>query len=255
MKKIIFIILFLLLLCHNNLVYGESTNEILQEQEETLGISSFIKESKKYTQESFEDIDLDSFYRSALTGKIDKNGILKGILKIAGKETIYIIRTLGYILVIIIIHSIVKNISEGLENNQIGQITYYVQYILIVTLVMGNFSEVILLIKETINNLVGFLNSLLPILIALMVSTGNLVTASTVEPILLIAITFIGNIISSVFLPLILVGTLLGIISKISDKIQINKLSKFFKSSVVWTLGILLTIFVRNFITRRKLNK
>ena len=56
--------------------------------------------------------------------------------------------------------------------------------------------------------------------------------------------------ISSVFIPLILVGTSLGIISKISDKIQINKLSKMFKSSVVWALGVLLTIFVRSFIIR-----
>lgn len=53
------------------------------------------------------------------------------------------------------------------------------------------------------------------------------------------------------FIPLILVGTSLGIISKISDKIQINKLSKMFKSSVVWALGIVLTIFVRSFVTRR----
>lgn len=41
-------------------------------------------------------------------------------------------------------------------NNEIGQITYYVQYILIVTLIMTNFSETIVLIKETINNLVRF---------------------------------------------------------------------------------------------------
>lgn len=249
MKKLVFIIFFFLLMCHNSLVYGGSTNEVLKEQEESLGISSFIKESEKYTEGIFEDVDLNTFYKSALTGKINGNGILDGILKIAGEETIYTIRTLGYILVIIIIHSIVKNISDGMENSQIGEITYYVQYILIVTLVMANFSEVISLIKETINNLVGFLNSLLPILIALMVTTGNIVTASTIQPVLLIAITFIGNIISSVFLPLILVGTALGIISKISDKIQINKLSKFFKSSVVWVLGIVLTIFVRNFIT------
>ncbi len=56
---------------------------------------------------------------------------------------------------------------------------------------MTNFSEIIVLIKDTINNLVGFLNSLLPILLALMVSTGNIVTASTIQPILLTIITFI----------------------------------------------------------------
>ena len=42
---------------------------------------------------------------------------------------------------------------------------------------------------------------------------------------------------------MILIGTSLGIISKISDKVQIDKLAKTFKSSVVWILGIVLTIF------------
>ena len=35
-----------------------------------------------------------------------------------------------------------------------------------------------------------------------------------------------------------------SIISKISERVQLNKLSKFLKSSVVWFLGIMLTIFV-----------
>ena len=41
-------------------------------------------------------------------------------------------------------------------NHEIGEITYYVQYVLIVTLIMTNFSEIILLIKSTINSLVRF---------------------------------------------------------------------------------------------------
>ena len=57
-------------------------------------------------------------------------------------------------------------------------------------------------------------------------------------------ISFIGNGILTVILPLLLVSTVLGIVSNISDKIQINKLSKYFKSSIVWILGIALTIFV-----------
>ena len=37
---------------------------------------------------------------------------------------------------------------------------------------------------------------------------------------------------------------MLSIISNISDKIEIGKISKFFKSTVVWILGIVLTVFV-----------
>lgn len=62
----------------------------------------------------------------------------------------------GSIVVVIVIHSILKSISEGLENKSISQITYYVQYILIVTIVMSNFSDIIKLTKDTIQNLVGF---------------------------------------------------------------------------------------------------
>lgn len=52
------------------------------------------------------------------------------------------------------------------------------------------------------------------------------------------------NIIQAFVIPLVLILTSLVIISKISDKVQINKLSKFLKSGIVGFLGIILTIFV-----------
>ena len=249
MKKIVFILTFFLTICYSITSYGTETNNIdtngiIGEQEKSLGITEFIKESKEYVGESFSDVDLNTLYKDAISGDINLQGFFGKVIKLTGKEVASTIRSLGYILIIIIIHSIIKNISDGLGNNQIGEITHYVVYILIVTLIMTNFSEMINLIRETTNSLVGFLNSLLPILLSLMITTGNIVTASTIQPILLMVITFIGNFISSVLLPLILIGTALGIISKISDKVQISKLSKFFKSSVVWVLGIVLTIFV-----------
>lgn len=109
---------------------------------------------------------------------------------------------------------------------------------------MSNFADIINLAKTTIQNLVGFSYSLLPILLTLMMTTGSIASASAVQPVLLFLITFIGNIITTFLLPLILIGTALSIVSKVSDKVQIDKLSKYFKTSVVWVLGIVLTIFV-----------
>ena len=151
---------------------------------------------------------------------------------------------LGSILVIIIIHSILKSISEGLENKNVAQITYYVQYILIVTLIMANFSDILQMVKTSIQNLVGFMNSLVPLLITLMLTTGNFASAGILEPIILFIITFIGNFITTILLPFVLISTALAIISKVSSRIQVDKLSKFFNSTVVWTLGVVLTLFV-----------
>ena len=109
---------------------------------------------------------------------------------------------------------------------------------------MSNFTEIIKLVQDTTENLVGFMNMLVPLLITLMMYTGSITTSSVVEPIILFMINFIGNIIQSLIIPFVLILTSLVIISKISDKVQINKLSNFFKSSIVWFLGIILTIFV-----------
>lgn len=247
MKKAIvaFILLLFVITCTNEVFAIEAGNEqILEEQKETFGISEFIKETQKYSGEFLEDVDISEMLTDALTGKVDNNKIYNKILSIFGNEVKQSIVTLISILVIVVIHSILKSISDNLENGNIAKIIYYVQYILIVSIIMENFTDIISLIKETANNLVGFMNALIPILIALMTYTGSIVTGGIIEPIILFMINFIGNIIQSVLIPFVLVIAVLSIVSKISDKVQITKITKFFKSSIIWFLGIVLTIFV-----------
>lgn len=94
MKKVIFIIFFLLAMQYGNCVYAIETNETLKTQEETLNISEFIKESENYTKDTFSDIDLNTIYKSAISGNIDMNGILSIVLKLIGNETLNTIKTL-----------------------------------------------------------------------------------------------------------------------------------------------------------------
>lgn len=240
MKKLI-IILFMLLISISKITYAIEEN-IMEEQKQMIGIADFIKEANTYSHKNFGD--MNEILNEAIKGEVDNSNIIKNIFNNITKEIRGTIKVLGSVLVVIIIHSILKSITESLQNESVSKIAYYVQYILIVTIVMSNFSEIINLVKNTIQNLVGFMNSLLPILLTLMIATGNITTASTIQPIILLAITFIGNIITYLILPVLLVSTALGIISKISDKVHIDKLSKYFKSGIVWLLGIILTIFV-----------
>ena len=226
----------------------ESTTKITQEdiekQEETFGINSFIQNSKQYTGDFFENIDINEILNSAIKGEIDNTTIYKKILNLLGTEVQTGLKSLACILAIIIIHSILKSISESLENDNISKLIYYVQYIAIITVIMTNFSDIINLVKTTSTNLVGFMNTLIPVLISLMLYTGSISTTSILEPIILFMINFIGNLIENVLIPVILIITSMSIISKISDRVQIDKISKFLKSTTIWFLGIVLTIFV-----------
>ena len=240
-KKIILIIIIAIIFIPKTVKAEDNT---IATQKETFGINSFIENSKQYTGEFFADADISEILNSAISGKVDNSKIYKKILNILGTEVQTGIKSLLSILAIIIIHSILKSISESLENDSISKLIYYVQYIAIVTIIKSNFSNVINLVKQTSNNLIGFMNTLIPVLVSLMLYTGSITTTSILEPIILFLINFIGNLIQNILIPIILIIASISIISKISDQVQVAKLSKFLKSSTLWFLGIILTIFV-----------
>ena len=240
----IIIALILAILATSKTYATDLTTQMIKEEQKNFGISDFIDETDKYTTDFFKDINITEMLNSAITGKVDNSTILKRILNIFGKEIVSSLKTLVGVLVIVLIHSILKTVADNLETSNISKIIYYVQYILIVTLIMSNFSSLIQSITNTINNLVGFMNTLVPLLITLMVYTGSITTGGLLEPIILFIVQFIGNIIVSLIMPAISAITALMIISKLSDKVQIGKLANFMKSSIIWFLGIILTVFV-----------
>ena len=243
-KYISILLILILLLFLPNKVFADTEEEIMDSTQEEFNINGFIKEAQKYTGEFFEDIDLNNLLSEAIKGNVNNKTIFQKILQMLGKEVSTSLKTLVSVLVIIVIHGILKSITDSLENKNISQIIYFVQYILIVTLIMSNFTEIINLVKNTANDLVGFINVLMPLLLTLMVYTGSITTSSLLEPIILFAINLIGNLIKNILIPVVLIIVVFSIISKISERIQVEKISKFLRSSIVWGLGVVLTVFV-----------
>lgn len=240
MKKILFLIVLILLIPHP--CYGTET--IINDQLEALNLGTFIQEGEKYTKEAFPEISIQELITKSLTGKVNNKIIYKAILKILGKEVVTSITMLGTILIIIIVHSILKTISENLGNENTAKIAYFIEYILIITIIINNFASIMQSIQSTISNLVGFMNMLVPLLIALITATGQVATGTILQPVLIFSVVFIGNIISLVVLPIVTASMILSIASNLSDKVQIGNLAKFFKSGVTWFLGFVITIFV-----------
>ena len=249
MKKIIILFVLIILipipvLAETEEVSEETNEEIMQSTKEHFNISELLKDMETYTGDFFEDMDIGEIFNQAIQGKIDNKTLYTKIGSLLGTEVTSTLKILISILVVIVIHGILKSMTDNLENNHISQIIYFVQYILIVTLIMANFTDIIELVRKTTSDLVGMINVLIPLLLTLMVYTGSIATSTILEPIILFAINFIGNIIQNILLPIMLIIVVFSIISKISEKVQIENLSKFLKSGVIWFLGIVLTIFV-----------
>lgn len=223
---------------------NEEQANIIASQSDYLGISTFLSDSEKYTKDVLGDIDINKLFTDSVKGNLDNSKIFNLIFSLLGDNIKTALKTISSVIIIVIIHSVLKSITENLGNENVSKIAYYIEYILIVTLVMTNFSNIITEMKIAVRNLTNFANTLIPLMITLMITTGNVVSSSLLQPILLLLVTFISNFMTNILIPITLVATALGIISKISDQAQVGKLSKFLNSSVVWILGIVLTIFV-----------
>ena len=248
MKKIIVFLIVLMLIpnisCAKESSVTLDTPAIIKKQEETFGIRDFLRDCEKYAPDFINDLNVKNLFKNYVSGNFDNKGMFKkacSLLKIGFTDSLKILLS---IIVIVLIHSLLKSLTDDLENNNVSQIVYYVQYILIVTIIMASFSEIINSVTTSIDNMVGFTKSLIPLLITLMIYTGNITTSTVVEPILLFIIELIANIIKIGIIPIVSLIIVLIIVSKISDRVQIKKISKFMKSSVVWTLGLILTVFI-----------
>ena len=113
-RKIITIILFIIMIQGAD-VYAIETTNIINTQKESLNISSFIGETQNYTSDFLQDVDLNELLNAAITGNINNRKFLKNIWYILGQELGNSITALGSILIIIIINSIIKSLTDGLR--------------------------------------------------------------------------------------------------------------------------------------------
>lgn len=218
-------------------------NELLNSQSNELGINEFLNSAQKYTAEAFPELNIQDLFSNVILGNTGNIFNIKSISNIFFSEMSTAISLMISVFVVIIIHSLFKAIIENLGNSSSSKVVYFIQYLIIVTIISNSFASILEITKDAISNIVNFMNLLIPLMITLMLTTGTIVTSSAMQPILIFMVNFIGNFINNFLIPLLLVSITIAIISNVSDRVQINRLSAFLKSSVVWILGIILTIF------------
>lgn len=179
-----------------------------------------------------------------IKGQVDDSFVFDGVIKTFKNELYSNISLMIKILIVVIIHSIIKSISDNLGNNSTSKIIYFLQYVIISTFVIDSFSNIIDLTKSTIQDIISFMQLLIPLLVTLMLTTGQFAFANIVQPILIFMMNFIGEFIYVFIIPLVMVCMVLAIVSNFSKELTVEKLSKFIKKATLWILGIILTVFV-----------
>jgi len=148
------------------------------------------------------------------------------------------------IILIALIMGLLNNLKSSFSSEGVSQIAFYVCYIILITLLLSSFTGIYNIAKDFISEISTFMNVLTPIIIGLIAATGAITTSSAIYPIISFFSQFISSFICNFLLPISIICFALGVVSNISDKVSVSRVAKFLRSSSMWILGIILTLFV-----------
>ncbi len=226
-----------------------SKEKIVEDQMEYLKVEELEDLINKINEESDEylpKIDFKEFIISLIKGEqvIEGESLINGIIRIVFKEVIANSTLLIQLLVLSIICAVLTNLQSSFENDTVGQLAFYACYLILITISIKAFNITVGIARQAINDMVIFIQALLPTLITLLLAMGGFASSALIQPVVLGAVSVISTLIKDILLPLIFFSAVIGIISKITDKIQISRISGLLRQISLGILGITLTIFI-----------
>ena len=248
MGKKILITCILIILFLFGIVNGDGIENLIEGQLEHLSLESLQEFANRINSESgglipqlnIKDIIKMSFNKNhAFSIKELLNGIWRYIMI----ELLQNMQLLGKIIILSVFCAIFQNLHSGFQNESIGRLAYSICYVMIIILAVQSFGIVSKTCIETIDSMVLFMQSLLPILITLLLSVGGITSSSLFQPIVYTSVTAISTFIKTVVIPLVIFSSVLSIISNISEKIRITRLASLIRGIAIALLGIVLTAF------------
>lgn len=254
MKKIILLIIIASFI--NTNVYASEedkdsniTYEVVEKQLDNLNINeitNIIKKINTDTKEYFGDIEFKSIIQRIVKGEkvFEEEKILNGILKLLLDEFMKNIDLILQLLLLAIISAILINLQNSFENETISNIANFIIYIILISIIIKSFVLAIDIGKDAIDNMVIFMQVLLPILMTLLMAVGGLASSSLLHPLILASIGIFSTLIKQIIIPLIFFSTILSLVNKLTDKVQVSRIASLLKEIAIITIGISLTIFM-----------
>lgn len=172
-----------------------------------------------------------------------KNTII-GFVEYLFQELILNGKLLGLLLMLTLFSILLQTMHTAFERSAVSKIAYFVVYAVLIYIALNSFYLAVTYAKEAIDTMSSFMIALLPLVLGLMASVGNIAAVSFFHPIVIFLIHLSGVLVSSFILPLLFLSALLLIVSSLNENYKVTHLANLFKTVGLGVLGIFLTVFL-----------
>lgn len=222
-------------------VVPESFKELPLEEVETYW-EELVHEYGGY----FPDKDSPGFLDLLLTNDsgLDWLGIGNGLMRFFFHEVIFNGKLMGTLIILTVFSMILETMHSAFERKTVSKVGYTMTFLVLMIIAINSFSSAIEYAKGALESMIHFMVAMIPLLLTVLASLGNLISVSVMHPLVTFMIHTVSTLVYTVVFPLLFFSALLHIVSAISERYKVTQLANLLRNLGIGILGVLLTVFL-----------
>lgn len=247
MKKVLYLLKILtVIFFFTNITYSVYAYE-LAIIEEQLGLLDFNEvELILGNKDTLNQVSFMDLINRAITGNIDLSlsAILFGGIRLIFNEVFLNINLMKQLLIISVLAAVLRNLTDSFENKSVGELGFYVCYMLLIIVIFSSFRITVAIIEDMIISVTQIIRAAVPGIMGLILMSGNVTGAYVFNSLFIFAINVINVLIRDLFVPLIVFIATIQIVNYLTENEILSNLCNLMKSIISWGIKSIAIIFI-----------
>ncbi|MDU4960416.1 MAG: stage III sporulation protein AE [Sporomusaceae bacterium] len=223
-------------------------NPVSREIAQTLStesVNQFIETVNKELGEDIPLLNADRLQSIASQGiRMDWQAVWQGAVARLLGEFLANLGLMGKLLFLAVLCALLQNLHSSFNAAGVSLLAYSICFIFLMVLVLHAFYNVILVVRQSVDYMIGFMQAMLPLMLSLLAGVGAVTSVALFTPFMLFVIGITGVIVKDAVLPLLMITTLIECVNYLSDQYKLSNLAGVLKQSGMALLGLTLVVFI-----------
>ena len=145
-------------------------------------------------------------------------------------------KNFSLLLLLILIAAVLSNFAAVFENGQVGEVSFYMIYLLLFTILMNRFAILCTALGKQLDWLVEFMKGLAPAYYVVISASAGTFTAAAFYEGVLILVGLIQWLLLNFLLPGANLYVLLRLVNHLSKEDMLSKMAEFLETLISWSL-------------------
>jgi stage III sporulation protein AE len=172
------------------------------------------------------------------------SNLFKGIFSYFFHEVLVSGKLLASIVILTVFSMILETLQSSFEKNTVSKLGYSIAYMVLIIIAINSFSVAIGYAKSAITSMIEFMFAIVPLLLTLLASMGNVTSVAILHPLIVFMINSVGTAIYIFVFPLLFFSTVLHIVSSLSERYKVTQLANLLRTVSMGLLGVFVTVFL-----------